>query len=73
MDYSLYAILKLFGHRYIYCDTEQAVFDARTNREEMIAAYNAILMLADPDKGGDESVQLEEREKIQRYIPKGTC
>lgn len=49
MDYEVYALLKLFGERYIYCDTQQAVDDAKGNRTEMVAAYNAILRLSAPE------------------------
>lgn len=37
------ALLKLFGERYIFCDNEQAVYDAQMNRDDMVAAFVAIM------------------------------
>jgi len=39
----IYALLKLFGERYVFCDDDQAFLDAKENREEMAATYAAIL------------------------------
>lgn len=41
------ALLKMFGERYIFCDNEQAVYDAQMNRDDMIEAYAAILHYAE--------------------------
>lgn len=38
----IYAMIKLFGERYIFCDDEQARLDI-TNREELVSAYAAIM------------------------------
>lgn len=43
----IYALLKLYGDRYINCSDEQALFDVTNNREEMIVAYNAIMHYAE--------------------------
>ena len=40
---SIYAMLQLFGERYIHCSDEQAVFDAQYNRESMVESYAAIM------------------------------
>lgn len=42
----IYALLKCFGERYINCDDEQAQFDVNYHREDLVAAYNAILTFA---------------------------
>ena len=39
----IYNLLKCFGERYINCDDEQAIFDAAHNREDLVAAFNAIV------------------------------
>lgn len=39
----VYYLLRCFGERYINCDNQEAVFDAETNRENLVGAYNAIL------------------------------
>ena len=44
------ALLKIFAERYINCDDEQAMFDAKYNREAMVAAYNAILHFAESEE-----------------------
>lgn len=41
MEY-IYAMVKLFGERYVFCDDEQALLDA-ANREELVSAYAAIM------------------------------
>lgn len=41
MEY-IYAMIKLFGERYIFCDDEQAHFDVE-HREELASAYIAIM------------------------------
>lgn len=40
----LYQVLRLFGERYIYCDSEQAEIDV-ANREDMILAYSALMRI----------------------------
>ena len=37
------SLLVLFGERYINTDDDQAVMDARLNRENLVTAFNAIL------------------------------
>ena len=44
------ALLKCFGERYINCDDEQAMFDAKYNREEMVLTFNAILHFAESEE-----------------------
>lgn len=40
----IYSLVKLFGERYIFCDDDQAAWDAMAiNREELQAAYTAIM------------------------------
>lgn len=41
MEY-IYAMIKLFGERYVFCDDEQARLDT-INREELVSAYAAIM------------------------------
>ena len=38
----LYALIQLFGDRYINVSDAQAQIDVEHNRDQMIAAYNAI-------------------------------
>lgn len=46
----IYSLIKLFGERYIFCDNEQALFDA-ANREELVSAFAAIMDYAKPKEG----------------------
>lgn len=40
----VYALLKLFGERYIFCDDAQAEADAMPeNREELVSAYASLM------------------------------
>ena len=40
----IYAMVKLFGERYVFCDNDQAEHDAKPeNREELVAAFAAIM------------------------------
>lgn len=43
----IHALLKLFGERYIFTDLGQAKFDLEQNRDDMVAAFEAILGLTD--------------------------
>lgn len=43
----IHALLKLFGERYIFTDLDQAKFDLEQNRDDMVAAFEAILGLTD--------------------------
>ena len=40
---NIYALLNLFGERYIHVDQEQAEFDVKYGREQMIDAFAAIV------------------------------
>lgn len=44
---NLHALLVLFGERYIHVSTEQALFDCKHSRDNMIAAFVAIVNIAD--------------------------
>lgn len=44
---NLRALLVLFGERYIHVSTEQALFDCKHSRDNMIAAFVAIVNVAD--------------------------
>jgi hypothetical protein len=37
------SLLELFGERYVFCDVEQAMLDAEYARENISAAFIAIL------------------------------
>ena len=51
----VYAMLKLFGERYVFCDDEQAKADAEPEcREDLIAAYVAIMDFAKLKGGATE-------------------
>ena len=43
----IHALLKLFGERYIFTDLDQAKLDLEQNRDDMVAAFEAILGLTD--------------------------
>lgn len=49
----VYALLKVFGNRYILCDDEQAELDNMLNRDDMVEAYIAIMHYVEllKDKG----------------------
>lgn len=38
----IYSMIKLFGERYIFCDNEQALFDAE-NRDDLVNSFTAIM------------------------------
>lgn len=42
---STQALLCLFGERYIHIDDEQALHDCKYHRDELVNAYNAIMMI----------------------------
>jgi len=44
---NLVALLVLFGERYIHVDDAQALYDCQHSRENMVAAYAAIVSIAD--------------------------
>lgn len=44
---NLHSLLVLFGERYIHVSTEQALFDCKHSRDNMIAAFVAIVSIAD--------------------------
>lgn len=46
---SLRALLVLFGERYIHVSDEQALLDCKYSRDNMIAAFDAILTFAPAD------------------------
>ena len=58
MEY-IYAMIKLFGERYIFCDDGQAHFDVE-HREELVSAYVAIMDYINTKK---------EREKLIAKMP----
>lgn len=39
----VYSMIKLFGERYIFCDQEQALFDATENRDDLVNSFAAIM------------------------------
>ena len=43
----IHALLKLFGERYIFNDLEQAKLDLDYSRDDMVAAFEAILSLTE--------------------------
>lgn len=36
------ALARLFGERYIHCGDEQAIFDTKNNRDEMVTCFVAL-------------------------------
>ena len=44
---NLVALLVLFGERYIHVDDAQALHDCQHSRENMVAAFAAIVSIAD--------------------------
>lgn len=43
---NIHALLVLFGERYIHVSNEQALLDCKYSRDNMIAAFDAILSVA---------------------------
>lgn len=41
------ALLVLFGERYIHVSAEQALFDCKYSRDNIISAFSAIVSIAD--------------------------
>lgn len=39
----VYSMIKLFGERYVFCDNEQALFDATENRDDLVNSFSAIM------------------------------
>lgn len=39
----VYSMIKLFGERYVFCDQEQALFDATENRDDLVNSFAAIM------------------------------
>lgn len=39
----VYAMLRLFGERYIFCDQEQALDDTKENRDNLVTSFSAIM------------------------------
>lgn len=46
---NIHALLVLFGERYIHVSDEQALLDCKYSRENMVAAFDAILSIAAAD------------------------
>lgn len=44
---NLVALLVLFGERYIHVDDAQALHDCQYSRDNMVAAFTAIVSIAD--------------------------
>lgn len=46
---NIHSLLVLFGERYINVSDEQALLDCKYSRENMVAAFNAILSVSLPN------------------------